>query len=248
MEASKQDEWTRIAGDTQVLIRSRIEIAAILQSLVDGNQPLVSHHQIHDQMFIARLHQVCSEQNFIIVGYSDNKTANGEVFAAGSVLFRANHSRGCVGFIAGNPVEYHEPVEGIRFDFPEVVSIEQRRVHKRIQVVPETRLNCLADAEGITPFDARIVDIGLSGVGFMVYDIGIKLQPGTVLTGCRIDLPDGSVARVDIQVMNSVRLVLPDGSLASRAGCRFIGAPDKIDKVLKVFILDLEQRDQKSGD
>lgn len=248
MEAPQQDEWTRIAGNTQVLIRSRIEIAAILQALVDGKQPLVSHHQVRDQMFIARLHRVCAEQNFIVVGYSDNKTANADVFAAGSVLFRANHSRGGIGFMAGNPVECHDPVEGIRFDFPEVVSIEQRRVHKRIRVVPETRLNCLADAGGIMPFDARIVDIGLSGVGFMVYDMAIRLEPGTVLAGCRIDLPDGSVACVDIEVMNSVRLVLPDGSLVSRAGCRFIGAPDRIDKLLKVFILDLEQREQESRD
>lgn len=247
MEAPQQDEWTRIAGNTQVLIRSRIEIAAILQALADGNQPLVSHHQVHDEMFIARLYRVCPEQNLIVIGYSDNKTANADVFAAGSILFRANHPKGCVGFMAGNPVECHDPVEAIRFDFPEVVFVEQRRVHKRIQVVPETRLNCLADAGGITPFDARIVDIGLSGVGFMVYDLAIRLQPGTVLCGCRIDLPDGSVACVDIEVMNSVRLVLPDGSLASRAGCRFIGAPDKIDKLLKVFILDLEQREQAGG-
>lgn len=247
MEALNQDEWTRIAGNTQVLIRSRIEIAAILQALVDGNQPLVSHHQVHDQLFIARLFQVCAEQNFIVVGYSDNKTANAEVFAAGSILIRANHPKGCVGFMAGNPVEYYEPVQGIRFDFPDVLFVEQRRAHKRIQVVPETRLYCLADAGGIMPFDARIVDIGLSGLGFMVYDLAIKLQPGTVLAGCRIEFPDGSVACVDIEVMNSVRLALPDGSLASRAGCRFIGEPDKIDKLLKVFVLDLERRDKDGG-
>ncbi len=247
MEAPERDGWTRIAGNTQVLVRSRIEITAILQMLVDGNQPLVSHHQVHDQMFIARLYRVCAEQNFIVVGYSDNKAANADVFAAASILFRANHPKGCVAFMAGNPVEYCDPEQGIRFDFPEALSIEQRRVHKRIRVVPETRLNCLADAGGITPFDARIVDIGLSGVGFMVYDPAIKLQPGTVLSRCRIELSDGSVACVDIQVMNSVRLVLPDGSLASRAGCRFIGEPDKIDKLLKVFILDLERSDQEGG-
>ena len=248
MDASEHaDEWTRIAGNTQVLIRSRIEIAAVLQWLVDGEKPLVSHHQVRDQLFIAKLHRVCADQNFIVVGYSDNKTANSDVFAAGTVLFRANHPRGCVGFMAGNPVEYHDPVQGIRFDFPEVLSIEQRRVHKRIRVVPETKLNCLADAGGITPFDASIVDIGLSGLGFMVYDLTINLQPGTVLTGCRIDLPDGGVACVDIQVMNSVRLGLQDGRSACRAGCRFIGEPDKIDKLLKIFMLDLEQHDGETG-
>lgn len=242
------DDWTRIAGSTQVLIRSRIEIAAVLQTLVDGNHPLVSHHQVHDRLFIADLRRVCAEQNLIVVGYSDNKTANAGVFAAGAILFRASHPKGCVGFMASHPVEQDDPLPGIRFDFPDVLFVEQRRAHQRIQVVPETKLNCLADAGGITPFDARIVDIGLSGLGFMVYDPTINLQPGTVLTGCRIDLPDGGVACVDIRVMNSVRLGLRDGKSACRAGCRFIGDADMIDKLLKVFVLDLERHDGERGD
>lgn len=249
METSEHaDDWTRIAGSTQVLIRSRIEIAAVLQSLLDGNHPLVSHHQVHDQLFIANLRRVCAEQNLIVVGYSDNKTANADVFAAGAILFRASHPKGCVGFMASHPVEQDDPMRGIRFDFPDVLFVEQRRAHQRIKIVPETKLNCLADAGGIMPFDACIVDIGLSGLGFMVYDPTINLQPGTVLTGCRVDLPDGSVACVDIQVMNSVRLGLRDGRSACRAGCRFIGDADKIDKLLKVFVLDLERHDGERGD
>lgn len=243
MEAPEHaDEWKRIAGDTQVLIRSRIEIAAVLQSLIDGDLPLVSHHQVRDQLFIAKLHRVCPEQNFLVIGYSDNKAANADVFAARSVLFFASHDKGCVRFLASNPVERHDPVQAIQFDFPGELFIEQRRAIKRIHLIPETRLSCLADGDGITPFEASIVDVGLAGIGVMVYDPAIRLVPGTVLIGCRVELPDGSVAVVDIQAMHSSHLVLLDGSPVCRAGCRFIGDPAQIDRLLKVFVLDLEDR------
>jgi len=248
METSEHEgEWMRIAGSTQVLLRSRIEIDAVLQSLIRDALPLVSHHQVHDQLFIAKLHRVCAEENFIVVGYSDNKTANAEIFAARSVLFCASHPKGYVGFVASNPIEQDDPVQAIRFDFPRVLLIEQRRVHQRVRVASETRLACLADGGGITPFDARIVDVSLSGLGAMIYDPTIRLQPGTVLTGCRISLPDGSVASVDIEVMHSTRVVMLDGSSACRAGCRIIGDPDKIDKLLKVFVVDLGRDDKEGG-
>ena len=244
MEATEHaDEWKRIAGSSQVLLRSRIEIAAVLQSLVDGDLPLVSCHQVHDQMFIAKLHRVCAGQNFIVVGYSDSKIANSEVFAARAVLLCASHCRGYVKFMASNPVEEDDPVQAIRFDFPEALLIEQRRANNRVRVDAETELNCLADGGGIIPFEASIVDVSLSGLGAMVYDPAITLPLGTMLTGCRIDLPDGSVAFLDMQVLHSTRVTLLDGRSAWRAGCRFIGDQDKIDKLLKVFVLDLERHD-----
>lgn len=237
------DEWTRIAGKTQVLVRSRIEIAAVLQSLVDRDLPLVSHHQIRDRLFIAKLLRVCPEQNLLIIGYSDNKSANADVFAARSVVFYASHDKGCVRFMAGNPIERHDPVQAIQFDFPGELYIEQRRAGKRIHLIPETRLSCLADSGGPTPFEASIVDVGLAGIGVMVHDPAIRLASGTVLAGCRVDLPDGGVAVLDIQVMHTSNLVLLDGRPVRRAGCRFIGDPAQIDRLLKVFVLDLEDRD-----
>jgi len=46
-----------------------------------------------------------------------------------------------------------------------------------------------------------------------------------------------------MQVLHSTRVTLLDGRSAWRAGCRFIGDQDKIDKLLKVFVLDLERHD-----
>jgi c-di-GMP-binding flagellar brake protein YcgR len=241
------DQWQRIAGDSQVLLRSQIEIAAVLQSLIDGDLPLVSHHQVHDQLFISRLLRIGAEQNFIVVGYSDNKQANAEVFAAGSVLFFSSHSRGYASFLASHPAEFDEGLPAIRFDFPQELLIEQRRVIKRVRVAPPRKLHCLADDGGIMPFEAGIVDVSLSGLGVMVYDPSIRLSPGTVLSRCCVDLPDGSVVSVDIEVMHAIDVVLQDGSHACRAGCRFVGDTQRVDKLLRFFVLDLERRESESS-
>lgn len=248
MESSEHaEEWKRIAGSTQVLLRSRSEINAILQSIVDEGLPLLSHHQVRDRMFVARLHRVCDEEGFIVVGYSDNKMANAEIFAAQGVHFSASHRKGRVGFMAQHPVEQHNPAQSIRFDFPEILLIEQRRIDKRVRLIPDARLYCLADGSGITPFEARIVDIGLSGMGVMVYGPAIRLLPGTVLRGCRVDLPDGRVASLDIEIMHSTDFILLDGSASRRSGCRFIGAAREIEAMQKVFVLDLERADEDGG-
>lgn len=233
------DEWKRIAGSTQVLVRSRIEIARILQSIADDHVPLLAGGE-DKELFIASLHQVNSEQNYILIGCSDNKAANAQVFARGAIDFGANHRTGHVEFRAGHPVEHFDPVPAIRFVFPELLFIRQRRLSQRIRVIPEAPLYCIADGDGITPFEASIVDIGLSGLGAIIYNANIVLPPETVLKGCRVTLPNGNTAFVDIEVLYTKDVVLPNGATARRTGCSFVGEQAEIDKLLRVFVLDLE--------
>lgn len=235
--------WQRIAANSQTLVRSRIEIAAILESIADAGLQLVSNCETLDQLFIARLQRVCAEQNFIAVGFSDNKKANAQVIAGSGVILGASHRLGQVSFMACHAHGNYDGEPSIRFDFPDVLYIAQRRVHQRIRVASGSGLHCLADSGGFASFEASIVDIGLSGIGVMVHDAAITLAPGSVLHACRIALPDGNVVSVDLEVMHSTNSPLPDGRIGRRTGCRFIGAPEAIDPLLKVYVLDLEGHD-----
>lgn len=240
-------EWQRIAANSQTLVRSRIEVAAILQSIVDAGLPLVSSHENVEHLFIVSLLRVCAEGNFIAVGFSDSKQANAEIFAAPTVILGASHPLGHVSFMACHAHGHYDGVPSIRFDFPDVLYIAQRRVHRRIRVVPASGLHCLADSGGFASFEASIVDIGLSGIGVMVHDAAITLPPGTVLRACRIALPDGNVVSVDLEVTHSTNIQLPDGRVGRRTGCRFIGAPEAIDPLLNVYVLDLEGHDNQGA-
>lgn len=241
--AEREQRWQRFAGQGATLLRSRLEIVALLQSIVDGGQPLLSEHQVHDHLFVATLRRVSDAEDRIEIEFSDNKVANAEIFAAGVVAFGASHRLGHVRFLAGDPVvEFDTRPLLIRFALPDRVYVEQRRINKRIGLVPPAGLHCLADEGGYLSFYAKVVDIGLSGLGALVHDEAIHLAPGTRLKRCRIDLPGGGSATVDIEVLRSTGIVLLDGSVARRVSCRFVGGPQALDELLRVFVLDLEQR------
>jgi c-di-GMP-binding flagellar brake protein YcgR len=238
-------EWDRIAGTTQSLVRSRLEATRILGSILRSRAPLVAYMERAEHLFVSRLRHVDPDCRFIVLDYTNDKAANAAVLAAPQVVFTGNNDGAHIEFAATDAAEtVIDDVLAIRFAFPEVLVVQQRRAHRRIRVVPEVPLHCIADTRGIMPFDAKIIDISLGGLGALIYDSGINLEPGTVLRGCKIVHPRGTVVDVDIEIRYTVNITLPDGSAARRSGCAFTGVPGEIEDLIKVFILDLE----KSGD
>ena len=54
--------------------------------------------------------------------------------------------------------------------------------------------------------------ISPGGIGFLIYAESIILEPGTVLRGCRIQLPNERVSDADLEVRYSTPVTLPSTS------------------------------------
>lgn len=236
-------EWQRIAGSTQALVRSRVEIARLLEDLLQRRTPLSAFFIGKEALLISQLRHIDPAHEYVLADYSNNRMANSAWLDASATTFSCSHRLGTIEFVAAHPVEaMFDAMPVVRFDFPDSLTINQRRAHRRITTIPELPLHCVANAGGIIAFECKITDIGVGGLGAMVYDASIALEPGTVLKGCRIIHPNGTAIEVDIEVRHCIALVQPDGKPARRAGCSFIGKQDEIEKLVKVFVLDLENR------
>lgn len=239
----ESESTSTVAEASEILLRSRLEISRFLRSIADGETPLTACPEKSEQLFVARLRQVDPGDQFIVVNFSENKAANSAVLASRGVAFSGSHGSVHVEFTGSNPTTtIFEQSLCIRFDLPGILQMHQRRLHPRIGVLPETPLRCIADSGGITPFEAQITDISRGGFGALVYDNQINLAPGTVLKGCKIVHPRGTVANLDIEVRHSVDFTLPDGITTRRSGFKFIGAPSEIDDLIKVFVIDPDNR------
>lgn len=243
--SSNDDEWKRIAGTTQALIRSRIEIARFLAELADTQTPLSGSVANAEGLFATRLRYIAPGHEYILLDCSTNDAANSELLAAASVTFTGRHEWASIQFLAKHPSEeIFDNTRVMRFDFPPLLVIQQQRIHKRIEAVPEVPLRGIANvACGTLSFDCKVVDISRGGLGTVIYGNDIVLEPGTVLTGCQIIHPRGTVVIVNIEIRHCTQITLPDGTVAQRAGCSFIGEPSGIEDLLKVFILNLESAD-----
>jgi hypothetical protein len=79
------------------------------------------------------------------------------------------------------------------------------------------------------------VDISEGGIGFVQYAPNITLEPGTVLKGCRIEVPGGRSVTLDLEVRYSRPVTLPGGRVALRSGCRFVNVPAEARALLASF-------------
>jgi len=228
------------AHATGVLFRSRTEIDRILQTLLRDGTVVATDLEQGERLFLSRLLCVDPNGEFLVIAYSQDKIANSTLLAQASVTFHASDKGAHMEFRAFGPSEtLFGGAAAIRFAFPQALVCSQRREHARIPVPSDVSLRCVADSTGAAPFEARIIDISLGGVGGMVYDAKIRLPAGTVLKDCKIVAPHGEAILVDLEVRYTVAVLRSDGGLASRSGVRFLSRPAGIEALINVFVRDL---------
>lgn len=241
MPNSNDSSTISIHAPSTALYRSRIEILRIL-SAVAHDQCLVSAEVGNGRLFVTRILLIDDCSDFIALEYGGAKTTNQMVFKQRSLEFDINHNGAHITFELTSPSETMvngEPT--IRFPLPLALVVSQRRKYARIPVSADISLRCVADDAGVMPFEVRIIDISLQGIGGMIYDRGIGLREGMILRGCRIMIPGGEAIVADLEVRNTATVTLRDGTLASRAGVRFLERPHGIEALIDMFVHDLDK-------
>ena len=229
------------ARDTQheeQVRRSPAEIAQVLGLLHTRGEALVAHLQSGEVKFTSKLLKVDPIKSCIIIEPDRVEAANAALLARPRCTFFATLPNGHVEFVAADPLRIeHGGTPAIRLKFPDVFSYRQRREQERAAVSPQVPLECLADAGGVLSFKGGLVDVSTGGVGFLIYDPSITLEPGTVLKGCRIDAQNEAPLILDLEVRFSEMVSLPDGTRAERSGCRVVVRPE----TLKEFVAALSK-------
>lgn len=216
------------------LLRSSGEIAKVLEPLAARREVVTARLGGDGTQLSSRIIYADPTRQFIIIMPSASKSDNAALLALPRVTLVSAPADWLIEFVATEPREVmtHDGTRAIRLRYPEVLSVQRRRGHPRVDVPPNVPLRCIADAGGITPFDAQIVDISLGGISMLLHSLDITLEPGTVLVGCRIEVPGKGTAIVDLEMRYSQVVTLPDGSRARHSGFRFVNAPDDLKKLV----------------
>ncbi len=231
-----------VATTTRLLVRSGIEIGHTLEAMLADGDPITAEVQQGERLFLSRLLHVDALQGSFVVACTASKEANLALLTSAATTFTCNHRGAHYGFVATAPHEAeHEGSVAIRFAFPVALFAHQRRAQPRFQMPPVVPLRCEIDW-GPMSFDAQVVDVSLDGIGTITYDTGIHLPTGTRLTGVRIVHPERSPVIVDLEVRYSCRVLGRDGRPALRSGCRFLGAPEDLDDLIRLFVTDLDAK------
>jgi c-di-GMP-binding flagellar brake protein YcgR len=220
-----------------LMSRSSQEIARVLESLHKLAQPITTTLGSDDLLLSSQLLFVDPDRHYIVVAAAASEAVNATLLAHPRVSFVSEFGGWHVEFVATDP--QRTTLAGrpaIRFRYPEVIVTQQRRREPRGAVPPVPPLRCVADTQGVAPFEAQIVDISRAGIGYLIYTSDITLEPGTVLKGCRIQHRGTTPVVVDLEVRYSSPVVLADGSHAHRSGCVFLNPTKEVMELIESFL------------
>lgn len=221
-------------------MRSGIEIGRILEAMRAAGDSVTASLQADEILFMSRFLRVDPEAGIIIIGWSDSKQANTALLARRSITFHCNHQGTRYDFVATDPTEVgHQGETAIQLSFPGALLALQRRARLRVLAQPRVPLRCEVRL-GPVSFDAQVVDISLDGLGVIVYDPQIRLEPGARLEKVRIIHPNRAPVTVDLEIRHVTTIVVPrTGGFAHRAGCRFLGDPKDLEDMIRLFVTEL---------
>jgi len=237
---SAHDVTQRLASTGRLLVRSATEIASVLESMRDDGDLVTASIESGEVLFLSRLLGVEPQQGTIVLACSDQKHANSALLAERLVTLRCNHRGAHYEFAAGAPHEtQYAGALAIQLTFPVALLALQRRAQPRTAVPPRVPLRCEVRF-GALSFDASVVDISLGGIGSLVYDAAIRIDPGTRIERARILHPQREPVVADLEVRYVARVQLPDGRPANRAGCRVFASAADIEALIRLFVTELE--------
>lgn len=224
----------------RLLVRSGIEIGHTLEAMrADGDRVTAQLDQ-GELMFLSHLLHVDADAGWFALACSESKEANLALLASVSTSMACNHRGAHYEFVAREPrVTEHSGVAAIRFALPVALLTMQRRARQRSPLPPSVPLRCEIPW-GTLVLDAQVVDVSLGGVGTLVYDPGVQIEPGARLKRVRIIHPERRPVLVELEVRYSVRITLRDGRPAIRSGCRFVGARKDLEDLIRLFVTDLD--------
>lgn len=234
------DITTRLANTGQLLVRSGIEIDRILSAIAEDGDT-VSASLPSKVLFLSKLVYVEPVKQYVLLEYSDHKPANSAVLAVPSVTLRCNHRGAQIAFSCTAPRQVvHAQQPAIQAGAPtQLLALQHRRAVTRVQAPAHANIQCQLRM-GMLAFDARLLDVSLDGMGFLLTEDAIPLCEGTRLERARIRHPQREPLVVDIEVRHVARISVADGRRATRIGCRILAAPADLEELIRLFIIDLQ--------
>lgn len=217
------------------LLRTPAEIARVLETLIASGAPIGAPLEAGKLRFESRLLWIDPERQFFALERSRDPAADAALLARPRCSFTCALGGWHVEFVAADPGPIREGKRGaICLRFPELMIVHQRRAEERVTLSRHLPLHCVADADGVMPFDTHVVDISPAGIGILLYHPGITLEPGTLLRGCMIQRHGYPPVQVDMEVRYSQQVVLKDGRRARRSGCRFVNPSKELKALVRL--------------
>jgi len=246
----KKTELFDGGDDERFLLTSKTAIANVLTDLSKRPDILTAYFNHGKEYILTAVLAVMPERNLLVLDYGADEKLNQRLLEYGRAVCVTKHDNISIKFGCNilQRAKFQER-QALAASLPESLFRQQRREFFRVTLPVINAIKCHIPQPDQEPLVLNMTDISCGGVGLIDPSRRFAPEVGTLLQGCRVDLPEVGTLVFDLVVRNCFLQPQNDGSQVRRIGCAFAGLPLDKSAIIQRYIhrVQIEQK-AKSGD
>jgi len=218
------------------LLWSRHQIVHLIDRFIREDNPVSVHYADESRVIVTRALQLDRRLNRVYFEYGDHKIANTNLLRSEEVQFSVEHGGERSQFttprvrdilLDGRPV-FHVPI-------PTRIVQGDRRLHRRIEIPQISAPVVIFNLPDGRQVKGRLADMSAGGIGVMGLASDKRVDTGTLVHDCLIQLSNGKSVLVDLEIRHSAILKGSNGKSTHRIGFRLVSRPKEFSDLLNAF-------------
>lgn len=206
----------------QFLLRHHNEIVQKLRQLIKNNVFITATFNNGTQSMNTAIIDVIRDMDLVAIDYGPSQSLNEQLLNASRIIFKASFDGINVQFTADSITKAKYQGNSVfAVPIPESMLWVQRREYFRVRVPLGVPAICEIRQADDSYRDYKLFDISAGGLSIIDEYNDLNVEPGIVMSHCRLDLPEHGSARVNLEVRSILPMKAGDPQAGRRIGCLF---------------------------
>lgn len=218
------------------------EIVYILRAVMERNELVSAHFNRGEDFILTSIIEIDPDKEFVYLDLGANEEQNQKILDSEKIIFVTAHDKVKVQFVTGKVEKAKlKGRDVLRTALPKSLINLQRREFYRLATPIVHPLKCILLMDDKSKLEVVVADISIGGIGVVLPQTGIEIDPGRRFNECRVALPDLGNLMAALEVRNVFDVTLKNGSKAKRAGCQFVNLSASMQSMVQRYIIKVER-------
>lgn len=254
MADQAEDKKTELfdgGDDERFLLTSKSAICNVLTDLSKRPDILTAYFNHGKEYLLTAVLAVMPDRNLLVLDYGADETLNQRLLEYGRAVCVTKHDNISIKFGCNilQRAKFQER-QALAATLPENLFRQQRREFFRVTLPTVNSVKCHISQQDEGEVVLHVADMSCGGVGLIDPQHQFNPELGSILQGCRIDLPEFGSLTFDLVVRNSFLQPQNDGNQVRRLGCAFVALPLDKNAIIQRYIhrVQIEQKALQNRD
>lgn len=227
---------------SEYVVSQQNEIVYIFRSLIEKGDLVSASFDHGKHVMLTVIVGVDPLRGLAFLDFGSIAEQNEKILHSEKIIFVTSHDKVKIQFTT-NKIEktIFDGRDAFKIKLPDSLIRLQRREYYRLHLPTFTPLECAIPMEENFAM-ASVVDISLGGIKITLPPAETAFELGTILTGCKLNLPDIGTVDADLKICNLSEVTLKSGLKNLRAGCSFINLSQRMQGMIQRFLIQVERK------